>query len=92
MKARYFESAEAMADYQVEREVQEALRVSAMSSSERFKWLTENWDPLQAAVNVLYAKLPKQVATARCYTTIEEKNRFDEDREIDLAIQMQIAN
>jgi hypothetical protein len=31
---------------------------------------------------------PSMPGAARCYATLDEKNRFDEDREILLALQM----
>lgn len=75
-----------MSDYQAEREVQEALRVADMTPDERFEWLRDNWGRLQrAGTSALADKMPVE-NTARCFATIEEKNRFDEKREIELAL------
>lgn len=85
-----FHTAEAMSDHQANREVKEAMRFGTMSPSDKYVWLTENWDPLQAAASSLYSRLPQGVATVRYFATPEEKNRFDEDREIERALQMQM--
>lgn len=87
MTTRYFQTIEAMADYQADREVQEALRVQSMSPEERFQWLTETWGRLQDEGSALFADLPRQAGTARCFASFEEKNRFDEERELKLALQ-----
>lgn len=91
MAARYFRSIEAMADYQVDRELQEALRVQSMSPQERFQWLTQTWGRLQDGASSLFADFPQQAGMARCYASFEEKNRFDEERELKFALQRQMA-
>jgi hypothetical protein len=89
--ARHFESVEALSEYQAEREVREALRVAAMTPAERYSWLKENWGRLQDSGSLLFAgSMPRQAA-ARCYASLEEKNRFDEQREIERALQLHSA-
>ncbi|MFI5444009.1 hypothetical protein [Polaromonas sp. UC242_47] len=87
MTARCFQTVEEMADYQADRELQEALRVQSMSPEERFQWLTENWGRLQDSASALFPDLPQRPKTARCYASMEEKNKFDEARELELALQ-----
>ena len=91
MAARSFQTAEEMSDYQADRELQEALRVQTMSPEERYQWLTDTWGRLQREASLFLADLPPQAATARCYASMEEKNRFDEDREIGFALLRQKA-
>lgn len=65
---------------QLEREVEQALRCRTMTPAEFASWLKATWDPLQARVNkTLVLDGP---ATARYYTSLEEKNRFDQEREV----------
>jgi hypothetical protein len=89
MSAKCFKSAEALADYQADREVQEALRVAAMPPAEHFLWFKENWGRLQDNASVIFAGVERKGGDARCYTSMEEKNRFDEAREIERALQIQ---
>jgi hypothetical protein len=90
MKARSFNTLEELAEYQAEREVREALRIELMSPEERYQWLTENWGRLQDAATELLAG--KQcLPTARHYCSMEEKNRFDEERELQNALQYAIV-
>jgi hypothetical protein len=92
MEARHFETPQALADYQADREVQEALRVSMMTGEERYLWLEENWGKLQDQASALYADIPRPVAAARCYASFDEKNRFDEEREIQFALQVYLRS
>lgn len=89
MAARCFRTIDEMAEYQVDRELEQALRVQAMSSDERYQWLADHWGRLQDDANVLFAGTLSTQATARCYATPEEKNRFDDAREIEMALQHQ---
>ncbi len=90
MGARCFETAQAMSDHQAERELQEALRVQGMTPAARWLWLQENWGRLQDGAALLGSDDQSKPDTARCYATLEEKNRFDEDRELSQALQMPI--
>ena len=85
MTTRVFETPDDMARYQAGRELAEALAVQAMSSEERFLWLHKVWGRLQASAGVLHAGRPATRPTARAFATPEEKNRFDDDRELALA-------
>ena len=85
-----FESAQALSDYQAERELQEALRVQAMTEQARWLWLQETWGRLQDSAAGLLPVDPSIAGAARCYATLNEKNQFDEEREIRQALQMPI--
>lgn len=87
MTIRVFQSVEEMASYQAERELAEALTVQAMSSSERYLWLQNVWGRLQAGANALQSDRPPTRPTARAFATPQEKNRFDEDRELAWALE-----
>lgn len=86
--ANSFLTVEEMAEYQADQEVQEALRVQAMNGDERWKWLTNTWGRLQAEASLLYADMPPRPHTTRCFATFEEKNAFDEQRELEFAMQL----
>jgi hypothetical protein len=88
--ARFFETEKAMSDHQAEREVQEALLVQGMTPEARWVWLQENWGRLQDSAALLGSGDQYTPGTARCYATLEEKNRFDELRELKQALQMPI--
>lgn len=67
-------------------ELLEALRVQAMSTSERSAWLRDVWGKIQRDAAAFFVHAPEQVATARSYATLDEKNRFDEARELAFAV------
>lgn len=90
MGARCFESAQALSDHQAERELQEALRVQGMTPAARWLWLQATWGRLQGDATFLGSDQQSMPGTARCYATWEEKNRFDEARELKKALQMPI--
>ncbi len=92
MTAKCFETAQDMADYQAEREMQEALRVQLMTPAARFAWLQENWGRLQDSAPLFNFNVQRPPATARCYATLEEKNQFDDERELRQALQIRLAN
>ena len=87
MTSKVFQTAEEMASYQAGRELAEALTVQTMSSSERFLWLQKNWGRLQAGANALQGDRPPSRPTARAFSTPQEKNQFDEDRELARALE-----
>lgn len=90
MGAPSFESTQAMSDHQAERELQEALRVQGMTPAARWLWLQETWGHLQDSAAFLLPNDPSMPGAARCYATLDEKNRFDEARKIRQALQMPI--
>lgn len=90
MGAKSFETAQAMSDHQADRELQEALRVQAMTPAARWLWLQEAWGRLQDGAAFLSQHDPHMPGTARSFATLDEKNRFDEDRELRQALQMSI--
>jgi hypothetical protein len=90
--AKCFETAQAMSDYQTAREVQEALRVQLMTPAARFAWLQENWGRLQDSAAFFNADARRASAAARCYSTMDEKNRFEDERELRQALQIHMAH
>lgn len=68
-------------------ELAEALRVQAMSATERSAWLENVWGRVQRNAAAFSVNAPEQVHTARSYATLDEKNRFDEARELAFAMQ-----
>lgn len=85
-----FETTQALSDHQAERELQEALRVQNMSPTARWQWLQDTWGRLQDGSAFLSANDQLIHHGARCYATLAEKNRFDEAREIQQALQLPI--
>lgn len=88
-EARYFLTAEEMSEYQAERETDEAIRFSLMNSEDKMRWLEQNWNPLQAMGTLLWAGYPFGEHTVRYFSSFEEKNKFDDDRELDIAMYQQ---
>ncbi len=76
----------AQAATQEERELAEALRVQAMSAVERSAWVRDVWGRVQRNAAALQTHAPTHEPTARSYATMEEKNRFDEERELAFAL------
>lgn len=70
---------------QQDTELAEALRVRAMPPEQRFDWLENVWGRVQRNANAFLAHAPEYQPTARSYATPEEKNRFDEARELEFA-------
>lgn len=85
-----FETAQDLSDHQADRELQEALRVQSMTPAARWLWLQETWGRLQDSAAFLSPNHQPTAAGARSYATPDEKNRFDEDREIQQALQLPI--
>lgn len=87
-----FPTIEAMSAYQEERELAEALRVQTMSPQERSQWLRDNWGPLQAQAASFFSYWkPDGEPRAMHFATLDEKNRFDEQREIERAVRLAIS-
>jgi hypothetical protein len=88
VSAKSFETVQGMSDYQAARELQEALRVQGMSPEARWIWLQQTWGRLQDSAAFLRPDDQPMPGAARSYATLNEKNRFDEDREIRQALKM----
>ena len=71
-------------------ELAEALRVQVMPESERSAWLRDVWGKAQRNSAAFLVHAPEQVPTARSYATLDEKNRFDEARELAFALRYSI--
>ena len=85
--ARAFRSAEALSNHQADRELAEALRVQSMPPAEFANWLTSTWGRLQDQANNLYAGVQRPpVGQSRHFKSLEDKNRFDEERETEFAV------
>jgi hypothetical protein len=75
-----------MHETQEDTELAEALRVQAMSEAERSDWLENVWGRVQRNANAFFTNAPAYQPTARSYASPEEKNRFDEARELAFAM------
>ena len=80
--------------HQGDRELAEALAVQSLSRDEYSQWLRSSWGRLQRQANKLYPDVARgSVGHARHFKSLAEKNRFDEDREtqfaVDLAMRLQ---
>jgi hypothetical protein len=71
---------------QEERELQEALRV--LKSNDASESM-EIWDGLQRWINDLYADMPSELPAARSFASMQEKNAYDEEREVRFALEFQ---
>ena len=80
---RYFNDVESASNDQASRELQEALAVRQMNRADYSRWLNESWGRLQRqGVPALSLDGSEVIAGARCFHTLEEKNRFDDEAEI----------
>jgi hypothetical protein len=75
-----------MDDTQENKELVEALCVQAMSPSQRCYWLENVWSRAQRNANAFFSNAPDYQPTARSYLSLDEKNRFDEARELAFAM------
>ena len=91
MASARFKTLDEMTNSQADRELQEALRVRSMSPYDRFQWLQQAWGRLQDDGTKLFPDRLCWDATARCYASFDEKNLFEETREMELALQHQRA-
>lgn len=64
-----------------------------MNGAERLKWAHENWEPLQSMMRVRFSEFivgtPVQLVV---FKTMEEKNEYDDARELDLALAVAARN
>jgi hypothetical protein len=75
---------------QQDTELAEALRVQAMTESQRADWLANVWGRVQHNAQAFLTNAPDYQPTARSYASPEEKNRFDEARELAFALQYSV--
>jgi hypothetical protein len=75
---------------QEDRELAEALRVQAMGVAERSQWLQTVWGRAQRNAAAFAAHAPELPRTARSYASPDEKNQFDEARELELAMRYSV--
>jgi hypothetical protein len=75
---------------QQDTELAEALRVQAMTQAQRNDWLHNVWGRVQRNAQAFLAHEPEYQPTARSYASLEEKNRFDEARELAFALQYSV--
>jgi transcriptional regulator with XRE-family HTH domain len=92
-RAFSFSTLQAMSDHQAQRELDEAMRVQAMSPAARSRWLSSSWGRLQRQA----FKLPHGQRPARGephvmhFATLADKNRHDEQREMDHAVRLAMS-
>lgn len=67
-----------------DQELAEAVRVHFMSPTELRNWLAKNWWPLQEADSKRYEGVELPARTVWHFKTMEEKNRYDEQRNIEI--------
>jgi hypothetical protein len=89
MKARSFDTVQEMNDDQAARETEQALLVQSMSPEARMQWLEDHWGRLQECANLIWAALPQSPRAVRYFESFEEKNAYDDAREIERARQLQ---
>ncbi|MBC5765633.1 helix-turn-helix domain-containing protein [Ramlibacter albus] len=92
LHARSFATADAMSAHQEQREVAQALRVQAMLPFERARWLASTWGALQRqAVGLQRHSKPASAGSARHFASMDAKNRFDEQREMQSALDLALS-
>lgn len=90
--ARGFATAQEMSTHQEQRELAEALRVQAMMPFERSRWFASSWGALQRqALSFAPDLTPVHAGAARHFATPDAKNRFDEQRETERALQLALS-
>lgn len=90
MKAKSFASIEELNDFRLNQEVEQAVKVQAMSPDERLLWLEEHWGRLQESANLMLAGLPATPRRALHFTSHSEKNEYDQARELERALQFHV--
>lgn len=68
------------------RELAQALRVQAMPDDERDQWMVQEWGGVQRQAGLFRLQLPPHQPGARSFATLDEKNAFDEARELAFAV------
>ena len=78
---------DALVPSQEDRELVEALRVQAMPDQQRGPWLESVWGRVQRNAAYFRTHAADHPPGARQFSTLEEKNRFDEARELAFAME-----
>jgi len=87
-----FATAQEMSTHQEQRELAEALRVQTMQAYERSRWLESTWGALQRQAISFHQDLAlANGGAARHFATLDAKNKFDEHREIEQALQLALS-
>jgi hypothetical protein len=76
--------------FQEDRELAQALHVQGMTDAERTQWLIDEWGGVQRRAGLFSAQFPAHQPGARCFATLQEKNAFDEAREIAFAVRYSV--
>ena len=93
MSVTTFADAESASRHQMARELEEALRVKAMGPEEFSAWLETMMPPLQAlADHALKTEFEIFPPSARCFGSVEEKNRHDQARELSRALRLALRH
>lgn len=82
-----FRAVDACVPSQEDLELVEALRVQAMPDQQRGMWLESVWGRVQRNAAHFRTNMPDHPPGARQFSTLEEKNRFDEARELAFAME-----
>ena len=72
---------------QEDRETAEALSVQAMPHNQRSLWLESVWGKVQRNAAHFRSNVAVHPGGARHFSTLEEKNKFDEARELAFAME-----
>ena len=92
MGVQHFSDLESMSRHQDRQELLEALRVCAMPEAASSQWPKQSLAPLQQlATPALAAESASWTATARCFRSHDEKQRFDETRELTRAVHLALS-
>lgn len=68
------------------RELAQALRVQTMPDDQRDQWMVHEWGRAQRQAGLFRLQLPPHQPGARSFATLDEKNAFDEARELAFAM------
>lgn len=89
MSAQAFHDLDAFSRHQAQRELDEAVRVHGMSAEVFSRWLEDNLAPLQGLASAAFEGDAGVITPhARCFRTPAEKNRHDEEQEIERAVRL----
>ncbi len=75
---------------QEDRELAQALQVQGMPDAERAQWFANEWGRVQRRSRLFRAQMPPRLPTTRSFATPDEKNAFDEAREIEFAVRYSV--
>lgn len=86
--ASFFSTPAALSAHQSDRELAVAIRVRQMNPTQFSRWLDVEWGRVQTLANAALPEASPALGTARCFATLAEKNRHDEDKELATALML----